>query len=160
MPRKTTILLITLPAICALWACSDTGSSELVTPSASQSNAVKSKITPTKATTKTLTPMEKGAKLYKRCKACHTLDDGGRHRVGPNLWNIYGAKAGSKEGFAYSKAMSQSEIIWDESSIDGYIAKPRDFMPGNRMSFVGIKRQEDRDAIQLYLKAQTTPQSP
>ena len=104
-----------------------------------------------------ISPMERGAKLYKRCKACHTLEDGGRHKVGPNLWDIYGKKAGSKDGFAYSKVMSASEVIWDDKTMDGYIAKPSTFMKGNRMSFVGIKKQEDRDALQLYLKAQTTP---
>jgi cytochrome c len=106
----------------------------------------------------TVTPMERGAKLYKRCKACHTLEDGGKHKVGPNLWNIYGAKAGSKEGFNYSKVMAASDIIWDDASLGGYIQKPSEFMKGNRMSFVGIKKQEDRDALLLYLKAETTPQ--
>jgi cytochrome c len=105
----------------------------------------------------TLTPMERGAKLYKRCKACHTLEDGGKYKVGPNLWAIYGAKAGSKEGFNYSKVMAASDLIWDDASLSGYIQKPSEFMKGNRMSFVGIKKQEDRDALLVYLKAQTTP---
>lgn len=102
-------------------------------------------------------PMERGAKLYKRCKACHTLDNGGKHKVGPNLWAVYGQKAGAKEGFAYSKAMASSDVIWNEATMDGYITKPSEFMKGNRMSFVGIKKQEDRDALQIYLKAQTSP---
>jgi len=104
-----------------------------------------------------LTPMERGAKIYKRCKACHTLEDGGKHKVGPNLWNIYGMKAGSKEGFSYSKAMAASEIIWDETTMDAYITKPSTFMKGNRMSFIGLKKQEDRDAVQLYMQSKTTP---
>jgi len=104
-----------------------------------------------------VTPMERGAKLYKRCIACHTLEDGGRHKVGPNLWNIYGQKAGSKDGFKYSKVMASSDVIWTEETMDGYLTKPSTFMKGNRMSFVGLKKQTDRDAIQLYLKAETTP---
>lgn len=106
----------------------------------------------------TMTPMERGAKLYKRCKACHTLEDGGKHKVGPNLWAIYGAKAGSKEGFNYSKVMAASDLVWDDATLDGYIKKPSEFMKGNRMSFVGIKKQEDREALLVYLKAETTPQ--
>ncbi|MEP3891119.1 MAG: cytochrome c family protein [Hellea sp.] len=108
-------------------------------------------------TASTMTPMERGAKLYKRCKACHTLEDGGKHKVGPNLWAIYGATAGSKEGFNYSKVMAASDLIWDDASLSGYIQKPSQFMKGNRMSFVGIKKQEDRDALLVYLKAETTP---
>jgi len=106
----------------------------------------------------TVTPMERGAKLYKRCKACHTLDEGGKHKVGPNLWNIYGAKAGSKDGFNYSKVMAASEVIWEGETLDAYIKKPSEFMKGNRMSFVGLKKAEDREALLLYMKAQTTPQ--
>ena len=117
----------------------------------------KAETAPIVQTASTLTPMERGAKLYKRCKACHTLEDGGKHKVGPNLWAIYGAKAGSKEGFNYSKVMAASDLIWDDASLSGYIQKPSEFMKGNRMSFVGIKKQEDRDALLLYLRAETTP---
>jgi len=109
-------------------------------------------------TASALSPIERGAKLYKRCKACHTLEDGGKHKVGPNLWAVYGAKAGSKEGFNYSKVMAASDIVWDDTTLDAYIKKPSEFMKGNRMSFVGIKKQEDRDALLIYMKAQTTPQ--
>jgi cytochrome c len=101
--------------------------------------------------------MERGAKLYKRCRACHTLEDGGKHKVGPNLWDIYGKKAGSQRGFKYSKIMAASEIVWDDTTLDGYIAKPSTFMKGNRMSFVGIKKAEDRTDLLLFLKAETTP---
>jgi len=104
------------------------------------------------------TPVERGAKLYKRCKACHTLESGGKHKVGPNLWAIYGAKAGSKEGFRYSKVMAASDIVWDDATLDAYIKKPSEFMKGNRMSFVGLKKEEDRKALLIYLKDQTTAQ--
>ncbi len=104
-----------------------------------------------------LTPMERGAKLYKRCRACHTLEDGGKHKVGPNLWDIYGKKAGSQEGFKYSKVMAASDVIWDDETLDGYITKPSAFMKGNRMSFVGVKKAEDREALLLFLKAETAP---
>lgn len=111
-------------------------------------------VTPVKAER---TPMERGRIMYKRCRACHTLEEGGKHKVGPNLWNIYGMKAGSKEGFAYSKVMEASEVVWDTETMDGYVKKPKDFMTGNKMSFVGIKKDEDRAALQEYLRAETTP---
>lgn len=125
-----------------------------------KTSAPRAETAPIVKTASTLTPMERGAKLYKRCRACHTLGEGGKHKVGPNLWNIYGAKAGAKEGFNYSKVMAASEIIWDDESLDAYIKKPSEFMKGNRMSFVGIKKAEDREALLLYMKAQTTPETP
>lgn len=104
-----------------------------------------------------MTPVQRGAKLYSRCRACHTLEQGGANKVGPNLWNIYGSKTASKEGFAYSKAMKAANIVWDETTMDGYLKKPGTYMPGNKMTFIGLKKQEDRDAIQAYLKEKTTP---
>lgn len=141
-----------LPAI-LLAACGGTDESTPISSSAPTPQSA-----PIVQTASTLTPMERGAKLYKRCKACHTLEEGGKHKVGPNLWNIYGAKAGSKDGFNYSKAMAASEVVWDDTTLDAYIQKPSTFMKGNRMSFVGIKKAEDREAVLLYMKSKTTPQ--
>jgi len=140
-----------LPAI-LLAACGGESESTSI-----ESSIPAQKSAPIVQTASTMTPMERGAKLYKRCKACHTLEEGGKHKVGPNLWNVYGAKAGSKEGFNYSKAMAASEVIWDDTTLDAYIQKPSTFMKGNRMSFVGIKKAEDRDAVLLYMKSKTTP---
>ena len=102
-------------------------------------------------------PVKRGAKVFTKCRACHTLEENGRHKVGPNLWDFYGKKAASKEGFSYSKAMQASDIIWDETTLDGYLKRPSDYMPGNRMTFIGLKKQPDRDAVQAYLKDKTTP---
>ena len=135
-----------------LTAC---GGSEVSTPASTP--APKAQTAPIVQTASAATPMERGAKLFKRCKACHTLDEDGKHKIGPNLWNIYGATAGKKEGFNYSKVMAASDIIWDDATLDAYIKKPSEFMKGNRMSFVGIKKVEDRAALLLYMKAQTTP---
>ena len=104
-----------------------------------------------------LTPIQRGAKIYARCRACHTLEQGDRHKVGPNLWAVYGSTAGTKEGFAYSKAMKASGVVWDEATMDAYLTKPAQFMPGNKMTFIGLKKQEDRDAVQAYMKDKTTP---
>jgi len=101
--------------------------------------------------------MKRGAKLYKRCQTCHTLNEGGKHKVGPNMWAIYGATAGQKEGFAYSTAMKESGVIWTDETLSSYIENPRKFMPGNRMSYAGLRKAEDREAVLAYIKAQTTP---
>ena len=102
------------------------------------------------------TPLERGAKVYKKCKTCHTLEQGGRHKVGPNMWDLYGSTAGTREGFAYSKVMKESGIVWDDKTIDAYIENPRKYMPGNRMTFVGLRKPEDREAVLLYIKANTS----
>ncbi len=104
-----------------------------------------------------LTPVQRGAKVYAKCRACHTLEQDGRNKVGPNLWGVYGSQAGSKEGFAYSKAMKASGIIWDEATMDAYLKRPSSYMPGNRMTFIGLKKQEDRDAVQAFIREKTTP---
>lgn len=104
-----------------------------------------------------LSPFERGRIIYKRCRACHSLDIEGKNKVGPNLWNIYGTTAGNKPNFNYSKAMGNSNVIWDDETLNAYIQKPNEFMEGTRMSFVGIRKQEDRTALLIYLKAMTTP---
>jgi len=96
-----------------------------------------------------------GKKVYRKCKACHTVDDGGRHRVGPNLYGVMGAKIAAKDGFAYSKAFKASDIVWSDENIDAYLTKPKDFIPGNRMTFVGLKKEADRQAVITYLHSVT-----
>jgi len=105
----------------------------------------------------TVTPVQRGERLYRRCVACHTLGQGEKHKVGPNLYGVFGQIAGSKEDFNYSKAMKASEIIWTEETLDAYLARPRDYIPGNRMSFVGLKKEEDRAAVIAYMKVKTAP---
>ena len=140
-------LILCLSATLLLTACGGSSASEAPEPAAKRSAKPAAE----------LTPVQRGAKLYKRCKACHTLEEGGRHKVGPNLWDIYGSKTAAKEGFAYSKAMIAADITWDEKEMDAYLARPTAYMPGNKMSFIGLKKQADRDAVQAYLKEKTTP---
>jgi cytochrome c len=105
----------------------------------------------------TKTPEELGQKAFARCRACHTLEQDGRHKVGPNLYGVFGKTSGTAEGFAFSKAMKEAAIVWDEQSISDYVESPKSFMPGNKMVFVGLKKQADRDNLIVYLKAETQP---
>lgn len=95
-----------------------------------------------------------GEKTYKKCQACHSLD-AGRHQVGPSLWGVFGAKAGSADGYAYSATMENSGIVWDEESLDAFLVNPPQMLPGAWMLFPGLRREEDRKAIIAYLKQES-----
>jgi cytochrome c len=96
----------------------------------------------------------KGEKLFKRCAACHSLE-AGKKKIGPSLAGVFGRKAGTVEGFKYSKAMMASDIVWDEETIDQYLEKPKTFIPKNKMAFPGFKKPEQRADVIAYLKEAT-----
>lgn len=96
-----------------------------------------------------------GAAELQKCKICHSLDQGGANRVGPNLYGLFGRKAGSVAGFAYSDAMKKSGIVWDADSLEKYLRDPRADLPGNRMSFPGIKDGAVLDDLLARLKQAT-----
>ena len=102
-----------------------------------------------------MTSMERGAILYKRCRACHTLGEGERNKVGPNLWQVFGKTAGSREDFNYSSAMANSGIVWTDETVSAYLENPAEYIPGNRMSFAGLRKEDDRAAVIEYLRANT-----
>ena len=92
-----------------------------------------------------------GEKVYKKCKACHALE-AGKNKVGPSLAGIAGSDAGKVEGYKYSKALLESGVVWDDASLDAYLAKPKDFIKGTKMSFAGLKKEEDRANVIEFLK--------
>ena len=98
---------------------------------------------------------ERGAVVFRKCRTCHTLAEGDRNKVGPNLWGVFGREAGSRADFTYSKAMQNLDVIWDDAKMDAYLRKPSEYLPGGRMSFVGLKKPEDREAVIAYLREQT-----
>lgn len=100
---------------------------------------------------------KRGAMLYKRCATCHTLEEGGAVRQGPNLHGMFGRKAGTSASYdgKYSPAMKNSGIVWTEENVDKYLENPRDFIPKNKMIFVGLKKPEDRANVIAYLKEAT-----
>jgi len=96
---------------------------------------------------------EAGKKVSRKCTACHTFDKGGKKRVGPNLWNIVGADVAARDGYKYSKAMVAFGGKWTYERLDAYLAKPRKVVPGGKMSFIGLKKPEDRAAIIAFMRA-------
>lgn len=99
-----------------------------------------------------------GASVFRQCVACHTIDEGGPNRVGPNLWGVVGRPAGSVEGFNYSPAMrefAEAGNVWDEEHLDQYLASPRNFLPGTTMTYAGVRNDESRANLIGYLRAQS-----
>jgi cytochrome c len=96
----------------------------------------------------------KGEKLYKKCKACHSLE-AGKKKVGPSLAGLFGRTAGTVEGFKYSAAMKDSGIVWDEATLDSFLLKPKEVVPKTRMAFPGLKKEQDRMDMIAYLKEAT-----
>lgn len=95
----------------------------------------------------------KGEKVYKKCKTCHSLE-AGKNKVGPHLNGVIGRAAGSVEGFKYSKALAESGLVWDEATLDSYLAKPKELVPKTKMSF-GLKKEADRQNVIAYIKEAT-----
>lgn len=92
-----------------------------------------------------------GERQAQICSACHSLDKGGPHMVGPGLHGFFGTRVGTRENFAYSEALREAEFVWTPRALDAWLAQPGRFLPGNRMTFAGVMRQEDRDALIAYL---------
>jgi len=93
----------------------------------------------------------KGKKVFKKCVACHSLEEG-KNKMGPPLNNLLGRKAGSVKGYKYSKAMKNSGVVWNEESLDKFLTKPRKFIPKTKMSFRGIKKKSLRDDLISFFK--------
>lgn len=101
-----------------------------------------------------------GQRVYRRCQACHTIDEGGPHRVGPNLHNIVGKDVASKDGYNYSNALKDVEGAWTYEKLWDYIHNPREFAPGNKMTFAGLRRDEELAAVIAFLKENTESPPP
>ena len=96
----------------------------------------------------------KGEKVFGQCKICHGVEKG-RNMIGPSLAGVVGRKAGSAEGFKYSDAMAKSGKAWTEENLEKFLKNRREFIPGNKMTFAGLKNEEDVQNVIDYLKTNT-----
>jgi cytochrome c len=95
---------------------------------------------------------KRGAQVFRQCMACHSVA-AGEHMTGPSLAHIWNRKAGSVEGFLrYSDPMKRADVVWNEATLDKWLANPEKFLPGTTMTFPGLKEGQTRQDVVAYLK--------
>jgi cytochrome c len=97
--------------------------------------------------------VDKGEQSAKKCAACHTFTKGGPNRIGPNLWGIVNRPKGSEAGFAYSDAIKKLGGNWTIDDLNQFLANPRTFAPGTKMTFVGLPKGTERADVIAYLNS-------
>ena len=95
--------------------------------------------------------VDQGKKVFKKCAACHSIKAGGRNNIGPKLWNVMFRPVGSVADYKYSKALTSYGKEWTWEEMNGFLIKPSKWIKGNKMGFAGLKKEEDRASIMLYL---------
>jgi cytochrome c len=96
--------------------------------------------------------VEKGAKVFKKCAACHTVEEGGANKIGPNLHGVLNRPKGAVDGFAYSSELVEKGGEWGYDNLDVFLAKPSTYIKGTKMAFSGIKKPNDRADLIAYLR--------
>jgi cytochrome c len=102
----------------------------------------------------------KGEQVFKKCAACHNADKGGPNALGPNLWGIPGEPVGKGHGFPFSEALASKGGSWDWNTLSTWLANPKKFAPGTKMTFAGLSNPEDRANVIAFLNARSDAPKP
>ena len=96
-----------------------------------------------------------GEKVFKKCAACHSIAKDGANKIGPALWSVLGRKSGSVPNYKYSKALIAHGKNWSFDEMNNFLIKPKDWIKGTKMSFAGLKKENERASVILYMNAQS-----
>ena len=99
--------------------------------------------------------LENGRRAFARCRSCHTITPGGPNMAGPNLYGVFGRQAGALDKYSYSHALRSAGFTWDAEKLDHWLENPRTFLPGNKMTFAGLRDATDRRDVIAFLKMET-----
>ena len=96
-----------------------------------------------------------GARVFKKCLSCHSIAKEGKNKIGPKLFGVLGRQAGSISDYKYSKAMAAHGKVWSFEEMNNFLIKPKDWINGTKMQFLGLKNAKDRAAVILYMNENT-----
>ena len=97
------------------------------------------------------TSAAEGAKVFKKCAACHSVKEDGANKIGPALWGVLGRQAGSLPDYKYSKSMAAHGKKWSFEEMNGFLIKPKEWIKGTKMAFAGLKNAKEMAAVILYM---------
>ena len=92
-----------------------------------------------------------GEKIFKKCAACHSINKGGKNKIGPALYNVVGRAVGGVDDYKYSKALASYGKEWTFEELNGFLQKPASYLKGTKMSYAGLRKEKDRASIIKYL---------
>jgi cytochrome c len=92
-----------------------------------------------------------GEKVFKKCAACHSINKGGKNKIGPALYNVVGRKVGGVDGYKYSKTLASYKKEWTFEELNGFLTKPSSYLKGTKMSYAGLRKEKDRASVIKYL---------
>jgi len=92
-----------------------------------------------------------GEKIFKKCAACHSINQGGANKIGPALYNVVGRKIGGVADYKYSKAFVEYGKEWNFEELNGFLIKPSKWIKGTKMAYAGLRKEEDRASVIKYL---------
>lgn len=97
--------------------------------------------------------VEAGVRAAKKCIACHSFTQDGKHKIGPALWGIVGRKIGTQSDFTYSRAMKNHGESWSVEVLDAYLRNPKQYIKGTNMAFIGLRKDQERANVIAYLRS-------
>ena len=104
--------------------------------------------------------VDHGKKVFKKCAACHSINQGGGNKIGPKLWNVMFRPVGAITDYKYSKALSGYKKEWSWEEMNGFLIKPSKWIANNKMGFAGLKKEKDRASVILYLNQNSDSPKP